>query len=134
MGMGTVQFPFQFAVAVLLFGCASVLSLASGIIMAVSGSGTPLPTATASQLVVAGPYRWLRNPMAVAGITQGIAVGIGMGSVTVIGYALCGAVVWHNVARPIEEADLVARFGESYQTYQATTGLWIPKFGDKRVS
>jgi protein-S-isoprenylcysteine O-methyltransferase Ste14 len=35
-------------------------------------------------LVIAGPYRYVRNPMAVAGILQGIAVGWYLGSVSVI--------------------------------------------------
>ena len=129
VGIGAFDFPLQFTVAAFMFACASVLGLSSGITMAMLGNGTPLPTATASQLVVAGPYRWVRNPMAVAGIAQGIAVGIGMGSAAVIVYALCGAALWHNVARPVEEADLVARFGESYESYRDRTGLWLPRFG-----
>ncbi|MEM6468796.1 MAG: isoprenylcysteine carboxylmethyltransferase family protein, partial [Planctomycetota bacterium] len=40
----------------LLFAFASMIGLMSGLTMATRGSGTPLPTATASQLVVVGPY------------------------------------------------------------------------------
>lgn len=94
--------------------------------MATLGRGTPLPTATAPFLVIAGPYRYVRNPMALAGITQGLAVGWWMGSFSVIVYALVGAVAWHTLVRPHEERDLLKRFGAAYRDYQRRVLLWIP--------
>ena len=41
--------------------------------MAVTGRGTPLPFDAARDLVVSGPYRLVRNPMVVAGLTQSLA-------------------------------------------------------------
>ena len=41
-----------------------------------------------NRLVIAGPYRWIRNPMAVAGIVQGVAVGIILHAWLVITYAV----------------------------------------------
>lgn len=116
----------QFASAISLLFIASCLGLWSGITMAVQGCGTPLPTATAPQLVVAGPYRFVRNPMAVAGIAQGIAVGWLLGSTAVIAYSLSGAVLWHTLVRPVEEVDLVARFGQSYLRYREQVRVWLP--------
>ena len=94
--------------------------------MATVGEGTPLPTATAPKLVVSGPYRFVRNPMALAGILQGVAVGWWLGSYVVLAYALAGAALWHLCVRPIEEADLRRRFGSDYERYQSCVRLWIP--------
>jgi len=121
--------PFQTASSATLFFVASCLGLGSGITMAIRGNGTPLPTATAPCLVIAGPYRFVRNPMAVAGIIQGMAVGWYLGSVSVIVYSFAGAVLWHIAVRPVEEHDLAGRFGENYARYQSQTGLWVPSFG-----
>lgn len=112
--------------ALVLFALGGYLGLASGLTMARVGRGTPLPTATAGELVVAGPYRYLRNPMAVAGILQGIAMGWYLGSPTYIALSILGGVLWHLLARPSEEADLEARFGRSYRAYKARVGLWLP--------
>ncbi|TWT50903.1 hypothetical protein Pla22_36460 [Rubripirellula amarantea] len=94
--------------------------------MAFFGDGTPLPTATAPKLVIAGPYRFVRNPMALAGIIQGIAVGWFFGSYVVVSYAVAGAFVWHWLVRPVEENDLQQRFGDSYADYRRRVRLWIP--------
>lgn len=105
---------------------ASGLGLASGMTMATQGKGTPLPTASAAELVSSGPYRWIRNPMALAGIVQGLGVGLLMGSYGVIVYALAGAVLWHVLVRPSEEHDLQIRFGSAYKDYRRRVGLWLP--------
>src|SRR5699024_12773340 len=104
---------------VLLFA-ASARGLASAAARARIGRGTPLPSAMPHRLVVAGPYRWVRNPMAVAGIGQGIAVGLLGQSWLVIAYALAGAVLWHLLVRPEEERDLASRFGADYEIGRAS--------------
>ena len=120
--------------AIALFVVSSLLGAWSGFTMAFSGNGTPLPTATAPQLVVCGPYRFVRNPMALAGIAQGIAVGWWMGSYGVIAYAIAGAFVWQAFVRPAEEADLENRFGASYEQYRKSVWLWVPRYRAKRFS
>ncbi len=119
--------PFQRIGSITLLVAASSLGLWSAWTMATCGAGTPLPTATASNLVIAGPYRMVRNPMAVAGIAQGAAVGWLCGSYSVIVYALTGIFAWHVFVRPSEEADLKQRFGEGYTAYRESVNLWIPR-------
>lgn len=126
IGWPTFTHTGQTAVSLVLLGVASVLGLWSGVTMAWQGDGTPLPTATAPKLVMAGPYRFVRNPMALAGIVQGIAVGWLLGSFAVVGYSIAGAFAWHWFVRPVEEADLKNRFGDSYQQYRRDVRLWIP--------
>ena len=78
--------------------------------------------------MVSGPYRHLRNPMAVAGIAQGVAVGVVLGSPAVVLYALLGGPVWHVLVCPWEEADLESRFGAPYRRYRAAVRCWLPRF------
>lgn len=106
---------------------ASALGIWSAIAMSTRGEGTPLPSATARRLVIAGPYRFVRNPMALAGIAQGAAVGLMIDSWLVVVYALGGSLVWNWVVRPLEEADLVERFGAAYADYAREVRCWLPR-------
>jgi protein-S-isoprenylcysteine O-methyltransferase Ste14 len=106
----------------------SCLGLYSGYTMSWWGRGTPLPMDCPNELVIQGPYRVIRNPMAVAGIGQGLSVGLVLGSYGTVVYALLGAVLWHVFVRPPEEIDLEQRFGGTYQAYQKSVKCWIPTF------
>jgi protein-S-isoprenylcysteine O-methyltransferase Ste14 len=113
-------------VGITLFLSGSALGLWSCVSMAWFGLGTPLPADTARVLVVRGPYAFVRNPMAVAGVAQVIGVGLWLGSWTVIAVALVGAVIWNMVIRVEEEADLADRFGEPYDAYRSEVRCWVP--------
>ncbi|MDI2023423.1 hypothetical protein PJL18_03971 [Paenarthrobacter nicotinovorans] len=82
-----------------------------------------------NRLVIAGPYRWVRNPMAVAGIAQGVGVGLLLGSWLVVAYAMIGSLVWNYVVRPLEEADLENRFGAEFRRYRSSVSCWLPRAG-----
>jgi protein-S-isoprenylcysteine O-methyltransferase Ste14 len=109
-----------------ILGLASALGFWSAVVMSAFGDGTPLPSAMPNRLVIAGPYRWIRNPMAVAGIVQGGAVGLILESWLVVAYAVVGSLVWNYAVRPLEESDLRERFGEEFQQYRDTVRCWIP--------
>ena len=110
-----------------LFMVAGLSGLASGVVMTVAGQGTPLPMDCPRQLVIAGPYRYVRNPMALTGLLQALAVGLYRGSPTVLVYALIGALGWNYGIRPWEEQDLRRRFGPRYNEYHAQVRCWIPR-------
>ncbi|GAB3620414.1 isoprenylcysteine carboxylmethyltransferase family protein [Glutamicibacter endophyticus] len=114
-----------FGYGLLILG--SVAAIWSAATMSRLGDGTPLPSAMPTRLVIAGPYRWIRNPMAAASITQGIAVGLIVGSWLTVIYALAGAAVWNWAIRPVEENDLHERFGASFHSYQEHVACWIPR-------
>jgi protein-S-isoprenylcysteine O-methyltransferase Ste14 len=111
-----------------LFALGGCLGLTSGMVMAAKGCGTPLPADCPRKLVVSGPYRFVRNPMAIGGLAQGVAVGAFLGSPAVVAYALAGGPVWHLFVRPWEEADLEQRFGESFRRYRNSVRCWLPRF------
>lgn len=101
--------------------------------MSTRGDGTPLPSAATTRLVTSGPYRFVRNPMAVAGIVQGVAVGLILESWLVVAYAIAGSLAWNRFVRPVEEADLVAKFGDEYLACGSRVRCWIPSFVNSRV-
>ena len=111
---------------IVLLALASALGVWSAITMSTLGQGTPLPSSMANRLVIAGPYRFVRNPMAVAGIVQGVAVGLILGSWLVVVYAVVGSVLWNYAVRPLEEADLERRFGDEFRRYSDRVRCWVP--------
>jgi protein-S-isoprenylcysteine O-methyltransferase Ste14 len=114
------------AAGAVIFVVCGAIGLYCGVVFAVRGRGTPLPLDATTRFLVFGPYRYVRNPMAACGIAQGVAVGLIVGSPLVVAYAVAGGLVWHFLARPWEEADLLARFGEPYARYRSQVRCWIP--------
>lgn len=109
-----------------LFAVGSAVGLWSCIAMATFGEGTPLPAATARKLVTSGPYRYVRNPMAVAGAAQTMGAGLYLGSWLVVLSAVAGGFLWNSFIRPAEEADLGQRFGPDYDRYRQRVRCWVP--------
>lgn len=110
----------------ILFALAAAVSVSAVVTMASKGRGTPVPSAMARQLVTSGPYRFVRNPMAIGGIGQALGVGLATSSWMTVAYALAAAVVWHLLIRPVEEADLEARFGAPFRRYRSRVACWVP--------
>ena len=122
-----LDFPFQKIIAAVFFVGISLLGLTSAYTMSKIGRGTPLPLDAAPNLVVAGNYSYVRNPMAVSGIGQGLAVALFLGSPLTAVYALMGAFIWQFIFRPLEEEDLRKRFGADYENYCREVRCWIPR-------
>jgi protein-S-isoprenylcysteine O-methyltransferase Ste14 len=122
-----VEFPLGLRIfGFVAFALASGLGLWSAYSMATIGEGSPLPAAMAKRLVIVGPYRFVRNPMAVAGIGQGVSVGLMTSSWLVVLYGLVGSLIWNWGVRPHEEADLAQRFGPDFDAYRQRVGCWVP--------
>lgn len=125
-----LELPFPVFVApvgAVVLVLASALGIWSAVVMSTLGDGTPLPSAMPNRLVIAGPYRFIRNPMAFAGIVQGAAVGLMLSSWLVVVYAVAGSLLWNYAIRPLEEADLEARFGADFRRYAADVRCWVPR-------
>ncbi|MAT17616.1 MAG: hypothetical protein CMF56_03485 [Leifsonia sp.] len=114
-------------IGVVVLALSSALGIWSGLTMSIRGNGTPLPAAMPNEFVVSGPYRFVRNPMALSGIVQGAAVGLILSSWLVVAYAVVGSLVWNYAVRPHEEADLEAKFGDEFRAYRDSVRCWIPQ-------
>ncbi len=127
IGVSRLQFSFQKPIAIVIFVFISSVGVWAAIVMSRVGQGTPLPLDHAKKFVVVGPYAYVRNPMAVSGVGQGLAIALFLGSPLVALYALMGSLVWQLVFRPTEESDLLDRFGVEYENYQQNVKCWIPR-------
>jgi protein-S-isoprenylcysteine O-methyltransferase Ste14 len=113
------------AIAIALPACA--LGIWSAAAMSLKGRGTPLPTDPPPSLVTCGPYAHIRNPMAVAGLGQALAVAIYLNSPLTLAYIALGCLIWQTAIRPREEQELRARFGAAYDHYRSAVRCWLPR-------
>lgn len=127
LAIGRIEFPGQGTLAAVLFGLFSIPGIWAAIVMSRYGKGTPLPLDHATNLVVQGPYSYVRNPMALSGVGQGLAVALFLGSPLVTAYALMGSAIWQFIFRPLEEDDMAARFGAEFAVYSRNVMCWFPK-------
>lgn len=105
---------------------AGIVNIVTSRVMIRDGVGTPLPICMANHLVTCGPYAYVRNPMCVSALAQGMGVAILLASPLTAFYVVLGGVVWQVFVRPAEERDLSERFGESYEAYRARVRCWWP--------
>jgi protein-S-isoprenylcysteine O-methyltransferase Ste14 len=90
--------------------------------------GTPVPLNPPDELIVSGPYAWVRNPM-LTGVF-GALVGLGL-LLHSLGLALIWtpayAVVHMAELKRVEEPELARRFGAVYEDYRARVPMFIPR-------
>jgi protein-S-isoprenylcysteine O-methyltransferase Ste14 len=91
------------------------------------GEGTQSPRQPPKRLVVAGPYRFVRNPMllGVALVLFGEALAFASRGIAL--YALVFVVVTTVLMRAVEEPTLRRRFGAEYEAYRQRVPRWLPR-------
>lgn len=94
---------------------------------ALQGLGTPAPIAPPRHLVVTGLYRYVRNPMYVAGLLIISGQGLFFGSVRVLEYGLAVWLIFHLFVLLYEEPVLRSKFGAEYDEFRANVRRWIPR-------
>ena len=79
-------------------------------------------------LVVHGPYRWIRHPLYSSAAL--LITALSLIAANWFFFAAGAAVLCVLIVRTrIEEENLVARFGDSYRSYMARTGRFVPRIG-----
>ncbi|HJQ12469.1 MAG TPA: isoprenylcysteine carboxylmethyltransferase family protein [Gemmatimonadaceae bacterium] len=91
------------------------------------GQGTLAPWDPTKQLVVVGPYRFVRNPMISAVLVILMGESLMLGSRVVAFWAVAFFIINAIYFRVLEEPGLERRFGESYLRYKAAVPRWIPR-------
>ncbi len=96
-------------------------------LFATRGRGTPAPWDPPRRLVVAGPYRHVRNPMISAVLLILLAEALLLRSWALAGWLLVFAVGNAFYFPLVEEPGLRRRFGQAYLDYSAEVPRWIPR-------
>ncbi|MDR2419736.1 MAG: isoprenylcysteine carboxylmethyltransferase family protein [Puniceicoccales bacterium] len=112
---------------VILFGAGLFLAIWTMWLFAKMGQGTAAPWDPPQKLVVAGPYRHVRNPMISSVLMILLAESLYLQSEYVF---LLFILFWigNMIYFPFfEEKDLEKRFGEDYRRYRRNVPRWIPR-------
>lgn len=91
------------------------------------GRGTPAIYDPPRRLVIAGLYRYVRNPQYVGVVLVILGEALLTGMAALFGYAALMAVGYHLFVRYYEEPTLGRLFGESYARYQEAVPRWLPR-------
>jgi protein-S-isoprenylcysteine O-methyltransferase Ste14 len=113
--------------AVVLIAIGAPIALACIATFVVRGRGTPAPFDAPRQLVAAGPYRWVRNPMYLGAGLVVVGYAFYVRSVSVL---LLAAAMWFTVHLFVyfyEEPTLRAKFNGSYEDYCRAVSRWLPR-------
>jgi protein-S-isoprenylcysteine O-methyltransferase Ste14 len=92
------------------------------------GLGTPDPTDPPKELVVTGPYRYVRNPIYVGVVFIFLGHFLWFGYWALLIYPALAFIGVHFFVILYEEPTLKRRFGTSYEEYLKSVPRWIPKF------
>ena len=92
------------------------------------GEGTPAPWDPPRKLVIAGPYRRVRNPMLTGVLLILTAESLLFVSWPLFGWVLAFFLINTAYFMRIEEPGLERRFGEDYRRYKTNVPRWIPRF------
>ena len=91
------------------------------------GLGTPAPVAPTQELVITGPYRWVRNPMYLAVVAVITGQGLLLRQPSLLIYAAIVAAAMITFVKLYEEPVLAQRYGDAYRRYQEAVPGWLPR-------
>jgi protein-S-isoprenylcysteine O-methyltransferase Ste14 len=96
------------------------------------GRGTPLALDAPRDLVTAGPFSQVRNPIMLGELSIVWAEALVFGSLGVALYAVAVTALAHLLVVHVEEPELRTRFGPSYEDYVRRVGRWLPRRRPRR--
>jgi protein-S-isoprenylcysteine O-methyltransferase Ste14 len=90
------------------------------------GQGTPTPKLPPKELVVSGPYKFSRNPMALGGLLTLMGEAVIYYSPSIMGIAFLYGIIIYCNAMFMEEPELRERFGKPYEDYLRQVPRFFP--------
>lgn len=94
----------------------------------IQGRGTPAPIDPPKELVVAGFYRYVRNPMYFGVLMILIGHFLWFGFWWLLAYTAFAFLITHLFVTSYEEPTLKKKFGAAYEDYLKKVPRWIPRF------
>ncbi len=79
------------------------------------------------ELVVHGPYRWIRHPLYATGLLLLVSASLITASWFIGALTITAAAGIRWVVIPAEESALIAKFGDGYRDYMKRTGRLVPR-------
>ena len=124
-----LQYPTEvtFFLAMAIVSTGGYLAVRTATLFTKSGDGTPAPWEPPKKLVIAGPYRYVRNPMIAGAILILLGETVLFNSWPLFLWTiifLAGKMLYLPF---IEEKELKQRFGEPYLEYVTHVPRWIPR-------
>jgi protein-S-isoprenylcysteine O-methyltransferase Ste14 len=116
-----------FAIAGLLISIGLALFAWTVALFAGAGGGTLAPWDPTQRLVVAGPYRHVRNPMISGVLFLLLGETALLGSLPVLAWAALFFVLNQLYIPRFEEPGLEQRFGDDYRRYRQHVPRWLPR-------
>jgi len=103
-----------------------VLAISCVRLFATLGGGTPAPWDPIGNLIIIGPYRYVRNPMLSGVIIMLFSEALFFRSLPFLFYAILFTVINMVYFPLIEEPGLIKRYGNTYKDYMKNVPRWIP--------
>lgn len=91
------------------------------------GKGTLAPWAPPKNLVVEGPYCYVRNPMIIGVLLILISEYFLLNALPILWWAVLFFIINNIYFRIYEEKQLKKNFGEDYIKYKKNVPMWIPR-------
>lgn len=110
-----------------LFVISLSLYLAASYVLTSRGKGAFVEFDPPTELVVAGPYQYVRNPVVAFLLGTMLGEAISLSSTGVLLMFFCFLVLAHRQVTRLEEPLLRRRFGRAYDDYCAHVPRWIPR-------
>jgi protein-S-isoprenylcysteine O-methyltransferase Ste14 len=115
------------AVGVVLFVVSFPLYLAASYVLTRRGKGAYVEFDPPTELVVTGPYRYVRNPVVAFLLGSMLGEAISLSSTGILLMFGCFLALSHRQVTHSEEPSLRKRFGRAYEEYCAHVPRWIPR-------
>ena len=118
-----------------IFLIAGICILIAGLFLAIwtmvlfnnVGKGTLAPWNPPENLVVEGPYRYVRNPMIIGILMILLSEYLLLDAVQILLWAVLFFIINNIYFRIYEEKQLKKNFGEDYIKYKKNVPMWIPR-------
>lgn len=117
--LGYLAFPLWFVGWTVMIWCFWIFTA--------DGRGTPAPIDPPRELVVVGPYRFVRNPMYAAGLAALLGWILWSPSLSLILAFLLFLLATHFFITLYEEPTLMRTFGAVYEDYCRRVPRWLPR-------
>lgn len=118
---------WQVILGVILLILGLSFALWTMILFAKIGKGTAAPWSPPKNLVVEGPYCYVRNPMITAVLTILISESLLLSSMAIFSLVVVFFIINSIYFPLVEEKGLIKRFGDDYILYKNNVPRWIPR-------